>query len=78
MVIFIQEASHPSPVWRLLRKKSVEEVLKADFTGMSWEMSAAFVCPILSVTKFDLFSSLGLRKCQETIDLTTTLVMTHV
>lgn len=34
-----------------------EEVLKAAFTGMSWEMSAVFACPVLSVTRFDLFSS---------------------
>lgn len=78
MIIFIQEASHPSPVRGLLHKKSGEEVLKADFTGMSWEASAAFACPILSVTKFDLLSSPGLRKLQETIELATMLARIHI
>lgn len=74
----MQEASYPSPVWGLLHWKSGEEVLKADFTGMSWEMSAAFICPILSVTKPDLFSSPGLQKLQETIELAAMLAMIHI
>lgn len=45
---------------------------------MSWEMSAAFICPILSVTKPDLFSSPGLQKLQETIELAAMLAMIHI
>lgn len=45
---------------------------------MSWKTSADFTRPILSVKIFDLFSSLGLWKLQETIELEMMLALVHI